>query len=101
GGLRHLPGDGPQERGQRLVGTLGGELGVSAADQSHFQVVEGEVWPFQGLQQALGQVRFSRMGTARDQNDHFHTLRQQRSRLMPAVTRYTSSKVVILTICSL
>ena len=51
-GLDHLPEDGPEFLRKRIV-IIHRQLRPSASDQSHFQMVNGQIWILQFLQQAL------------------------------------------------
>ena len=61
GRVKDLPQNGP-EVGLQCSVLFRGEGGLPAADESHFQQVDGEVRDVVPLQKPLGQPSFSRVG---------------------------------------
>ena len=71
--LDHLPHDGPQVVGQLLV-VGGGKGGLTAANQTHLQVVDGKVWDVQMFHQLLCQPGFAGVRGAAEQDNHSRIL---------------------------
>ena len=76
GGLYHLPHHRPEITGQSLVAAGGGQIGVPAPDQPHFQVVDGKIGVVVFLQEPLGQGGFPGVGCPCNQNNHGGTSRR-------------------------
>ena len=55
GGLHHLTDNGPEICSQGAVMAHGGEGSITAADQTHFQMVHGKVGIAVCFQKSLGQ----------------------------------------------
>ena len=67
--LDHLPHDGPQVVGQLPV-IGGGKGGLTAANQTHLQMVDGKVWDVQMFHQLLCQPGFAGVRGAAEQDHH-------------------------------
>lgn len=67
--LYDLTDNGPQVIGQGAV-VFHRQTGIPTPDQSHLQMIYGEVWIFVFFQKTLGQLRLSRVGGPGDEDDH-------------------------------
>ena len=61
GSLYHFPHDGPEITRQLII-IHGRQIRISAADQAHFQMIDGQIGIMVFLKHALGKERFPGMG---------------------------------------